>query len=395
MKIMDWIKYNESVDEHSYFIPTYNQCREICDANDNFLFFETIHEVDGYKISIFSYRLARASDFACPVTKNPKLKAHEVRGITFVFNLDGSLFKRFLMLDKFWNMDQEETSMYSVIKDYKIKSIYEKEDGSIASFIKLPNGKSVARSKASFISDQAIEIQRIYNEWKNIKKFVDWCLNNEIIPIFEYVAPTNRIVIKYSNPDLILLRMRDNTTGKYLDINDYTDMLDGITVAKVYNEYTLDNLIELKDVIEGKEGWIVQFENGKMIKIKTEYYKRLHGLFTDDINRENTLINLIINEKIDDVLSQIDDEDKKKEIERISDIINNYIRKASDIIDDLMIKYTGDRKDFAIRYRKQKFFPICMQIINMKVDKIQAIKDKILKDTSHLVQAKNWVRDNA
>jgi T4 RnlA family RNA ligase len=404
------LKFNQYINEsmvdntHSYFVPSYEQCREICDANGNMLFYESKHVVDGFNISIFNYRLAQPANFDHPVEGNSILKAHELRGLTFVFNKDGSLYNRYLMLDKFWNMNQSPCSMYSIVKDYKIKSIYNKEDGSIASFIQLPNGRVLARSKTSFISDQAIEIQKIYDRWPNIKAFVDFCIGADIVPIFEYVAPTNRIVVAYANTDLILLRMRDNKTGKYLDLTDYTDKLDGITVAPSGN-HSLDELIELKDVIEGKEGWIVQFENGKMIKLKTKWYCELHGLFTQELNRENTLISLIIDEKIDDIISQLGEEsNKREEVDNISNLINKEIELIISKCDEMVgefnqllnirLKHGGTKahavKDFAIKYSKTPIFPIAIGVVNGK-DKLELIKDKIKNETKNLLMARKWL----
>lgn len=392
---MNWSQFNENLNTHSYFLPTYEECRQICDANEDFLFYESKTEIDGYPISIFNYRLAQASNFNQPIPGNSKIKAHELRGLTFVFNKDGSLYKRFLLLDKFWNMNQTECSMYSVVKDYKIKNIYNKEDGSVASFIQLPNGRVLGRSKTSFQSDQAIEIEKIYQTWPNIKQFVDWCLKEDIIPIMEYVAPTNRIVVPYANTDLILLRMRDNKTGEYLDINNYVERLDGISVAQSYGDQTLEDLVELKDVIEAKEGWIVQFENGKMVKLKTKWYNELHGLFTQELNRENTIISLIVDEKMDDVLAQLGEDaaQKRTEIEKYTDIINHYISVASHEVDQLISEYSGDRKSFAINNHKNKFFPIAIGVIDGK-DKMSLIKDRIKTDTKDLMKAKAWIEKN-
>jgi len=393
--LLNFEKFNESSTQdnsHSYYLPTYEECRMICDAND-FIFFETQHVVNGYRISIFNYRLAQPTNFNNPIP-GKDIKAHELRGLTFVFRKDGSLFKRFLLLDKFWNLNQAECSLYSVVKHFKINNVMSKEDGSVASFVMLPDQKVIARSKASFISDQAVEIQRIYDNDPNIRQFVDWCLLNEIIPIFEYVSPKNRIVVSYANTDLILLRMRSNKTGEYLDLSRYTDKFDGITVAEFYNEHSLDRLIELQDIVDNTEGWIVQFENGKMIKIKTKWYVERHRLFTEEINRENTLIRLIITEQIDDVLAQLGEDDvKRAEVDRISNIINHYISRSLREINDLVSKYEGDRRDFAIRYRKEKWFPIAIKALDRK-DILEMLKDKILNDTKHLVAAKNWIKNN-
>ena len=50
-------------------------------------FYESKFVVEGYDVSIFNYRLANYSDFADNL-------AFEMRGLTFVFNKDGSLFNR-------------------------------------------------------------------------------------------------------------------------------------------------------------------------------------------------------------------------------------------------------------------------------------------------------------
>jgi len=373
-----------------YFIPTYNECREMCDANDNFLFYESKIEIGGYHVSIFNYRLSQYSDFVNPVKTNKKLKAFELRGLTFVFNKDGSLYNRYLLLDKFFNIDQTPCSMYSVVKDYKIKNIYNKEDGSIASFIRLPNGKVLGKSKTSFQSDQAIEIQKIYDKDPNIKQFVDFCMDEGIDAIFEYVSPTNRIVVPYANTELILLRMRDNKTGEYLDINNYVDKLEGISVAASETGKTLEDLIDAAKIVDNKEGWIIQFENGKMVKKKSDWYIARHRLFTEDLNRENTLIGLILNETIDDVLAQIFEPVKKAEVEHIIDIVNKEIGRIAHQVDELMVNYKGDRKEFAIKYQKNPMFSLAMGVINGK-DKVDVIKQRLKIDTRNLIQAREWL----
>ena len=379
----------ESKSEHSYFLPTYEEAREICDKYDNFIFYESKHSVNGYNVSIFNYRLASYNDFINPIPDKPQIKSHEMRGLTFVFNSDGSLYKRYLLLDKFFNIDQTPCSMYSIVKEFKIKNIFNKEDGSIASFIMLPNGEIRGRSKASFESDQAIQIQKIYDEDVNLQRFVRWSLENDIVPIFEYVSPKNRIVLPYANTKLILLRMRDNNTGEYLDINDFSDKLDGISVVESEDGHTLDDLINLKKISTDKEGWIVQFDNGKMAKIKTDWYIDRHRLFTEDLNRENTLIGMILNDTIDDILPQVDDI-KKSEINEIIDKINNYMKNISSDVDDLLSTYNGSKKDFALANSKNPLFPIAIDVINGK-DKVDLIKSKIKSQTKDLMDARKFL----
>jgi T4 RnlA family RNA ligase len=396
---MKLLRYGQFITEsqipkHAYHIPTYEDCRLICDTHDNFIFYESKHKEDGFDISIFNYRLATFQNFENPVSDRPDIRGYEMRGITFVWNTDGTLYKRYLLLDKFFNLEQTPCSMYSVVKDYKIKNIFNKEDGSIASFVKLPNGKVLGRSKTSFQSDQAIEIQKIYEKDGQVKQFVDFCMDEDIIPIFEFVSPQNRIVVPYANTELILLRMRDNKTGEYLNINDYAHKLDGISVAASLGEHTLDSIKEVVLKMVGKEGVIVQFENGKMIKIKSPWYCDRHKIFTTDLNRENTLIKFIVDETIDDVISQLNDPIKSEEVEKMTGVINRYIKKTSDEVGDLISNYSGDIKEFAIKYSKNRLFPIAIGVIRGK-DKIGMIKSKILQETKDLMAAKKWISDNS
>jgi hypothetical protein len=144
----------------------------------------------------------------------------------------------------------------------------------------------------------------------------------------------------------------------------------------------------------GKEGVIVQFENGKMIKIKSPWYCDRHKIFTTDLNRENTLIKFIVDETIDDVISQLNDPIKAEEVDKLTSIINRYIKGISDGVDELLSNYSGNIREFAIKYSKDKLFPISIGVIRGK-DKITMIKNKILQDTKDLMSARKWIADNS
>ena len=324
MKIFNYTQFiNESVSESK--IPTYEQALELCSGEES-PFYESKMEVDGYPVSVFNYRLAQYKDFANPIPEKPELKGYEMRGLTFVFDKDGSLFNRYVLLEKFFNLNQVPESLYSVVKNYKIKFINNKEDGSIASFVKLPNGKIVGKSKMGFDNDQADGINRVYKTNKEVKSLVDWALDNDIVPVFEYVAPNNRIVLRYPSEELILLRLRDNKTGKHIDIRDHLDKVGTIRVAPFEDDVKdLDNLIELTATQVDKEGSIVTCEDemGRdfFFKLKTPWYCERHGLLTEDLYREHIIIGYILDDKIDDILGQVP-EDEKEAHERINKIIS-------------------------------------------------------------------------
>lgn len=381
--------------KETFFIPTYEQCREICDANDNFNFFESKTTIDGFPISVFSYRLCPTDLFSNPVPLNPVLKAFEMRGLTFVFNIDGTLYKRYLLMHKFFNLNQCEETAYSLMKEETIKEITYKEDGSIVSFIRLPNGKVLGKSKASFESYQATEIQKIYNQSSNLQKLVNWCIDNNLIAIFEYVSPKNRIVLRYDKTDLVIIKLRDNLTGKYISINDLpASVVDGNTLVKTFDNLSLDDLIAKCEVDKDYEGYVVTFESGKMIKLKLLDYIALHNLHTEDLHREDAIISLIIEEKIDDILAQLEEGDERRVmILDLIDLVNHHIMRECHEVKALYEKFDGSRKDFALIYRKDRHFASVMRIMNQNMEIVDIVKAKVLHDTFYLMNARKWIEE--
>jgi T4 RnlA family RNA ligase len=379
---------------------TYNEALVLTVGKDA-PFYESKLVVNGYNVSIFNYRLAMYSDFI-------DNDAFEMRGLTFVFNSDGSLFKRYLLLHKFFNLNQVSETQYSLVSDYVIKSIYNKEDGSVASFIKLPNGDVIGKSKMSFESEQALGMNRLYNSNSDLKRFVDWSLDNDLVAVFEYVAPTNRIVLKYSDEELILLRLRDNKTGEYLDLSKYSDKIGSVKVVPS-DVGTLDELVELSHSVEDKEGWIIEFTNGLFIKIKTAWYCELHGLLTDDLYREHILVNYILDEKIDDVLGQIPETevDAHERIDKIINVVKHAVaEKASDILKsyDLFLEggvgrdWEGElrlqlmRKTFALKYRKDKNFAYVMSLSKGR-DVYDLAKDWVSDQNRKLLVSRSFLKE--
>jgi T4 RnlA family RNA ligase len=409
MKIFKYIEFIRESVTHKSYIPSYEEAVEMCSGEDD-TFYESKYEVEGYPVSVFNYRLAQYKDFDMPIPSKPELKGFEMRGLTFVFNKDGSLYNRYVLLEKFFNLNQVPNSMYSIVKDYKIRYVNNKEDGSIATFVKLPNGKILGKSKMGFDNDQANGINKIYKNNPDVKSFVDWSLNNDIVPIFEYVAPHNRIVLRYSEEELILLRLRDNKTGKHIDIKEHLDKIGSIKIAPFEDDNTLDDLIEKSKTEVDKEGWIVQFDNDHMLKIKTDWYFQRHGLLTNDIYREHIIIGYILDDLIDDVISQIPEDEKESHM-RINKIISIVKSTLRDKVDEINLAYKEyvesglSKKEYALKNKTNPNFPFVMnldkaeQLKKMSKEEILDIYDDIesyertLKRCEPFELVKEWLRD--
>lgn len=374
-----------------YFLPTYEQAKEIAKANDELIFYENINYIDGYKISVFNYRLAQYKNFIEPI-KGKNYKAYELRGLTFVFNKDGSLYKRYLLFHKFFNINQVTETMYSEIKGKKIKYIYNKDDGTLISFIKLPNGKILPRTKTSFDNNQVKEVKKILKKNNSIINFVSEMLDKGYTTMWEYVSFKNKIVLNYNDSKLILLKVRNNETGEYIDIEEFRNK--GFEVVKKIKFDNLDEIISWVKTAENVEGVVVTFEDDFMIKIKTRWYFELHHLLTEEANREDFIIKMILEGTIDDLKSKLNKEIDKEKIlwiEEIEKTTITFLNKKILEVKKLISNFNGNIKDFAIKYKKDKNFPIAIKIIKKKDDIYTVVKNWLLKSTNKLELARRFI----
>jgi len=249
-----------------FYIPTYDECLEILQENPQMYFYERKYVIDNYNVSIFGYRHAAFNNFILPIINKPDINALELKGLSFVFGDNRKVYNHYLMLHKFWELNQYEHSSYELYKDEKIKNVTIKEDGFLITYIMLPSGDIISQTKKSFDGYENL----LANDWlakPYYYVFIKECLENNIQPIFELVG--EKFYVKYKKPDLILTKLRCNKTGKYLNIKDFETK--NISTVKEYN-YTIDELLELKKNTIGIEGWIIHFENDNILKVKTDWW---------------------------------------------------------------------------------------------------------------------------
>lgn len=334
---------------------TLKQAQVIADHNDSFL--TKIDEINGFTVQQFSYRLASFSDFNSPVPDSD-IKAFELRGISFLE--DG---QRFLMLNKFFNLNETEGWMLDHVKDKKIIRVQDKLDGSMIRFIRLPDGSVKAKTKYAFFSPQAEMADSIYKNNSSIRDVVDWSLDCGLAAIFELVSPYNRIVLEYPETELRLLQLRDERDGKYIDIYDgIYYYVDKIKLSDKEPLVTWDELLKMKEEVKDKEGWVITLEDGQMLKVKTDWYLSLHRLLTENVYQTNVIVEAILDEHIDDVISALPENfvEVRQNIQKLSQIVIHHFNHICDDVRLKIAEYTGDRKSFALKYKEQPYFGLYM-----------------------------------
>lgn len=259
----------------NFYIPSYEDCISIVSSNPEGYFYEKLFSVDDYDISIFGYRYASYNNFLMPIIGNHRVNALEMKGIAFIFNDDGTIFRHNLLLPKFWELNQYDHCKYEIFSNSKIKNVTIKEDGFLVSFLKLPNEKILSFTKHSF-SDPVNKRANKYLSNTQYYNFIKNCLDNNIQPIFELVG-TEKMTVNYDTEKLILLKLRNNITGEFIE----NPKIDGILVVDELN-FTLDDIINMSNSITNQEGWVVHFEDGTLLKVKTKWWvenknKRSYG----------------------------------------------------------------------------------------------------------------------
>ena len=236
----------------------------------------------------------------------PLLK--ECRGI--IFNKDGNIIRR--PLHKFFNLSQKDEAMIDRIDISKPHTVLEKLDGSmIAPFI--IDGR-LAWGTRKGETDVAEMIQTFLDANPTYVEFARNCCDIDWTPVFEFCSRKNQIVIDYGPEDrLVLIALRNMITGRYFT---YSELANIAQLWKLDVVDALDNPVtdmaafaeRVKDAVDMDEGFVVAFDDGFRVKIKTANYVAMHRV-KDSISDERAVVSLILNSALDDCFSFLNEAD--------------------------------------------------------------------------------------
>jgi RNA ligase len=301
--------------------------------------------VDGFDFDIFFYRFATFSDFK----NNEHLGSLEARGIAFLGE------KAFPAFHKFFNYRENPYTDFP-IEDNESLVVQEKIDGSLIHPIVIDD-RLLVKSKTSFLSEHAEAGKKLLERDDRKKRLVFDLYKDGLVPLFELIGPENQVVVRYDKDDLVLLAVRNIYNGKYLPLEE---------VGKIAKEYKVEfakwtelPFHRLRNILENEKGieGFVAFVNNNFVKFKTKWYLNLHS-FISEI-REDVIFNAFLDDKIDDILINIDGEKRKIVegiVERVKHVVNEKVKRALELFSEY--KELGfDRKNFALKYRNEDLFP--------------------------------------
>lgn len=291
-----------------------------------------------YGLTFINYLVASIETFP-PITDLRSKIRRECRGIAFDTQ-SGLVVSR--PFHKFFNVGEREDEQFP-LGWWKKAQPQEKYDGSMIRPLKLPEGIRLG-TKAG-VTDVSMLAEEYIADKGNYLSFLEECMTRGLTPIFEYVAPNNKIVLEYSKPELILLDIRNNVTGEYYGV-DYLGLSSKNGIPCVVNSpWSIDTIRERED----REGIVFSGIDGHKVKIKADWYVKLHRA-KELMSRERRLVGMILDNELDDVLPVID-EDNHKKIEAFRDALVSHLEERGVAL-EFMYRFSSSRvetkKDFAI-----------------------------------------------
>ncbi len=171
---------------------------------------------------------------------NPDLM--ECRGIKF--DKDGLILAR--PFRKFFNYGEQGSGL----PIHRSHVITEKVDGSMIHPVYL-NGKIYLHTRKGH-TDVAKKAERHVLSSPDIEyqKFCSHMMTSGWTPIFEYIGPDNRIVLRYDDPSLVLLACRHIVEGNILSRDSLVDVAESYNVPMVQPPSYMTEDTEIDDVDE-------------------------------------------------------------------------------------------------------------------------------------------------
>lgn len=191
----------------------------------------------------------------------------EARGI--IFRPDGEIVAR--PFSKFFNLGETPETQLDSLPSERFEA-WEKLDGSMGAMYR-KGGEFRLATPGSMESDQALHGTELLNQ--KYGKFLS-LVPEGCTPIFEIIYPENRIVVNYGDEAFLSLLAIRNLDGTEWHSNRVCRLAKEANVPRPrrFSSFSLSS----HDFEDNFEGYVVKYESGLRLKIKSRAYVRIHRL---------------------------------------------------------------------------------------------------------------------
>jgi RNA ligase len=285
-------------------------------------------------------------EFSSSVDPNIAKIRRECRGISFDTETGDIIRRPFF---KFFNINEREETQLHNLDFSKEHWVDTKLDGSMCSPMVVDDEilwatKMAAPDFHDLVSAFVDKSDVFY------KDFVLDCVNAGHTPIFEYMSRKKRIVIDYPEDALVLLAVRDMVTGQYIDLDKTPAKQYGVPIVEQHSKVTDPKaFMEYVHDLKNAEGFVIRWADGHRVKIKAHEYVQIHKA-KEAILQDRNIVELILDEKLDDIKAHLPAEDRDRLTQFESNIHFDIARRVRLI--GMKLEYLRergiDRKTFAI-----------------------------------------------
>jgi RNA ligase len=297
-----------------------------------------VNEFPEHGYGVVMYMVAFEETFNDPFsTKNAderarRLLRRECRGIKYDLVTRRIISRPY---HKFFNINEKlETQLNKI--DWSLPHVVlEKLDGSMLTPFLNPTMDKMFWMTKRGVTEISLKASGFFETHPHYEKFCRAMIADDLTPIFEWCTRTQRIIIDYGPVDrMVLTAVRDNVTGEYMRYDAMVALADqwNLDCVKTVDLQTADPNAFVEHVrdLKNEEGYIVRFDDGRMFKIKGEWYCRIHKTM-DVLKWEKDVLTLILKEEIDDAKPFLS-ESMRLAVDRYqADVIKAMMSRAEDI----------------------------------------------------------------
>lgn len=330
---------------------------------------------------IFDYKFVTSTSFPDVDGDQPAMAAlrREARGLIFDLATGKVLGRRF---HKFFNLGERDETRPERIDLGRPHVMLEKLDGSMVSPIRV--GNRLAWTTMLGETDVAAGAARFVADRPQFTRLAEEQLAVGANPIFEWCSPANRVVVDHGAPALTLLAIRELVSGAYWPLAAVREAAAraGVPVVAAWEGLDPDprTLAQQLDALTGREGIVLRFDDGHMLKLKTPWYVRTHGVL-EKLTREPDTIAILLNGNTDDILPFLTEADAAA-LRAFSDALDAGLAATAARLKEKLAELQAQhpsRKEIALALGKDPDAPFIFRMLG-STDALSLVRDHVLRE---------------
>ncbi len=176
---------------------------------------------------------------------------------------------------KFFNLDENEFSQAWRFDWKAPHQFFVKMDGWLGTLYR-HEGKFKVASRGSFHSSGALWATQWIQDKERSRGLIE-IIDDSCTLVFEIIEPGHRIILDHGEARLVILAAFDRHTGRELDRSDVKGFsaCTGIPAVEMVSDMSFEKALEIQKTMTGSEGFVVRFQDGRRVKIKTDWYMNI------------------------------------------------------------------------------------------------------------------------